>query len=181
MPDKKLTNKEIVKDLKEILELMLCEGDLQRSATISNALDLINHLQEDKNDLEKLVGLRNKRKYYRKFVDEVYRKEKGNELSDPDFDYIYELYFKLQAENKRLKNAYKQCAFERDAYIEIENTAIAEAKAEAYKECIEKVKMEAENATCVYEPDRPQADNMVYHISNIRLNNLLKELVGDGK
>lgn len=52
-------------------------------------------------------------------------------------------------------------------------------KAEAYKECIEKVKMEAENATCVYEPDRPQADNMVYHISNIRLNNLLKELVGE--
>jgi flagellar basal body rod protein FlgC len=54
-------------------------------------------------------------------------------------------------------------------------------KAEAYKECIEKVKMEAENATCVYDPDRPQADNMVYHISNIRLDNLLKEMVGDNK
>jgi hypothetical protein len=45
---------------------------------------------------------------------------------------------RLQAENERLKNAYKQCAWERDAYIEIENIAIAEAKAEAYMECIEK-------------------------------------------
>lgn len=56
---------------------------------------------------------------------------------------------------------------------------VEDVKAEAYKECIEKVKIEAENATCVYDPDRPQADNMVYHISNIRLDNLLKELVGE--
>ena len=57
--------------------------------------------------------------------------------------------------------------------------AIHEIEVEAYKECIEKVKMEAENATCVYESDRPQADNMVYHISNIRLDNLLKEKVSE--
>ena len=47
---------------------------------------------------------------------------------------------RLQAENERLRNAYKQCAFERDAYIEIENTAIAEAKAEAVKEFAERIK-----------------------------------------
>lgn len=46
---------------------------------------------------------------------------------------------RLQSENERLRNAYKQCAFERDAYIEIGNTAIAEAKAEAYKEFSEKL------------------------------------------
>lgn len=59
------------------------------------------------------------------------------------------------------------------------NINIAQIKSEAYREFADKVKMEAENATCVYEPDRPQADNMVYHISNIRLNKILKELVGE--
>ena len=39
----------------------------------------------------------------------------------------------LQAENERLK-------WERDAYIEIQNTAIAEAKAEAIKEFAERLK-----------------------------------------
>ena len=82
---------------------------------------------------------------------------------------------RLQAENKRLNkevDRLSQCVLYHDGQI-------VDAKTEAYKECIEKVKTEAENATCVYEPDRPQADNMVYHISNIRLDNLLKELVGE--
>ena len=82
---------------------------------------------------------------------------------------------RLQAENEKLQEAID----EQDIEISRLYKRIDEAKAEAYKECIEKVKMEAENATCVYEPDRPQADNMVYHISNNRLNNLLKELVGE--
>ena len=42
-----LTDNEIKKALKEILELMCIEGDLQRSATISNALNLINRLQAE--------------------------------------------------------------------------------------------------------------------------------------
>ena len=43
MTDKKLTDYVItVKALKEVLELMLCEGDLQRVSTISHAIDLIN-------------------------------------------------------------------------------------------------------------------------------------------
>ena len=47
-----MKDSEIVKALKEILELMLCEGDLQRSATISNALDLINCQQAEIERLE---------------------------------------------------------------------------------------------------------------------------------
>lgn len=44
--DKKLTDNEItIKALKEIIELMLCEGDLQRTSTISHAIDLINRLE----------------------------------------------------------------------------------------------------------------------------------------
>ena len=52
MPDKKLTDNEIKKALKEVLKLMLCDGDLQRSSTISNALDYINRLEAEKQDLE---------------------------------------------------------------------------------------------------------------------------------
>ena len=48
----------------------------------------------------------------------------------------------LQNDLTSLKNAYKQCTWERDAYIEIENTAIAEAKAEAYKEFAKKSEIE---------------------------------------
>ena len=42
-----MTDNEIIKDLKKILELMLCEGDLQRASTISKALDLINRQQAE--------------------------------------------------------------------------------------------------------------------------------------
>jgi hypothetical protein len=37
-----MEDNDVIKALKEILEIMLCEGDLQRSATVSKALDLIN-------------------------------------------------------------------------------------------------------------------------------------------
>ena len=46
MPNK-LTDAEIVKALKEILEIMLTMGDLQKSATISNTLGLINRQQAE--------------------------------------------------------------------------------------------------------------------------------------
>lgn len=48
-----MTDNEIVKALKELLEIMLCEGDLQRSATISKALDLINRQKEENERLER--------------------------------------------------------------------------------------------------------------------------------
>ena len=87
---------------------------------------------------------------------------------------------RLQAENEKLNKENENLLIRLCKKVNQESKAIEKLiKAEAYKECIEKVKMEAENATCVYEPDRPQADNMVYHISNIRIGNLLKELVGD--
>lgn len=49
-----MTDNEIIKALKELLEIMLCEGDLQRSATISKALDLINR---QKAEIERLRGV----------------------------------------------------------------------------------------------------------------------------
>lgn len=66
----------------------------------------LNRQQERIEELEIITGLANNRKYYRKFVDEVFCKQKGNELSEPDFDYIYQLYFEQQAEIERLQKQY---------------------------------------------------------------------------
>lgn len=80
-----------------------------------------------------------------------------------------------KAENESLKNAYKQCAWERDAYIEIENTAIANAKAEAYTECIAKVKEKSKKTEIVCSGALVTTG---YAISNKNLDKLLQELVG---
>ena len=74
-----------------------------------DAIDLIQRQQEHIEDLEALTTLRNKRKYYNKFVTEVYQKEKG-ELHYPDFDEIYKRYFEQQEEIKRLQNRCEDCA-----------------------------------------------------------------------
>jgi hypothetical protein len=51
--DKKLTDSEItIKALKELLEVMLSEGDLQRTSTISHTIDLITRLQEENKNLQ---------------------------------------------------------------------------------------------------------------------------------
>lgn len=48
MDGKKLTDSEItIKALKELLEVMLCEGDLQRVSTISHTIEYINRLQAE--------------------------------------------------------------------------------------------------------------------------------------
>ena len=47
-----MTDNKIIERLKEILEMMCYEGDLQRSGTISKALDLINRY---KAEIERLV------------------------------------------------------------------------------------------------------------------------------
>ena len=115
----KLTDTEItIKALKELLEVMLCEGDLQSSATISHAIDLINRLQARVEKCEKVEH----------FADKTIAT--------------------LQAENERLKNAYEQCAWERDIFAEDMNEEIKKdcsylmldiktIKAEAYQDLID--------------------------------------------
>lgn len=82
-----------------ILGKHLCRESLGK-----HALDFINRLQERIEELEILIEVAKCRKYYRKFIDEVFCKQKGNELLEPDFDYIYQLYFEQQAEIERLQN-----------------------------------------------------------------------------
>ena len=47
MSNKKLPDNDIKKALEEVLKLMLCDGDLQRSSTLSKTLDYINRLQAE--------------------------------------------------------------------------------------------------------------------------------------
>ena len=121
-----MTDNKIVKALKEILELMCIEGDLQRSATISNALDLINRLQAEN---ERLFA--DNQKY---------------------------LSVMLWGNKKHKKDCIKQI------------------KAEAYKECIEKVKENSNKMDLVCSGALVKRD---YTITEETLDNLSKELVGD--
>ena len=92
---------------------------------------------------------------------------------------------RIQAENERLGNAYKQCAYERDVFlrenpvemallIDEQAEKLKTAKAEAYKKCIEKMKeyidthehLSCEECECV-------------PISKDGFDNLLKEMVGE--
>ena len=89
----------------------------------------------------------------------------------------------LQAENKRLKNAYKQCAWERDIFAEDIKQEIKKdcsylmldiknIKAEAYKECIEKVKEKASKTEYVCSGVLVKTD---YTITEKELDNIIKE------
>lgn len=66
------------------------------------ALKLIEFQEGLIEDYRALNILRNKRVHYRRFIEEVWKKEHG-ELSEPDFDEIYKRYFEQQEEIKLLK------------------------------------------------------------------------------
>lgn len=78
---------------------LFCNGIVQ---LLKDSLERILDLEDDVQELEAIVDLRSKRVWYNKFVKEVFQKERRDPLVHPDFDYIYELYFKIAEENKRL-------------------------------------------------------------------------------
>ncbi len=163
MIDNKPTDNEIVKALKQKIKFR--EFDESNDAIIKfdileNSLDLINRLQAEKDVIQHYIN------HLQKESEKLKNEKEAILKYHPSTTHPYEVITPHGVVFAKTEKEYDD--FKKNI------------KAEAYKECIEKVKMEAENATCVYEPDRPQADNMVYHISNIRLDNLLKELVGDG-
>ena len=88
---------------------------------------------------------------------------------------------RLEAENESLKNAYKQCAWERDAYIEIENTAIAEAKAEAMTEFAEEFGKLLWGMKNKYLNEGNLGHASAFVLAHTKLQNFLKEMVGNSK
>ena len=71
---------------------------------------------------------------------------------------------KKKAEIERLQNAYKQCAWERDIFLDELKTA----KSEAIKEFAERLKEEA-----------TVDDDSTWWVANIDIDNLVKEMVGE--
>lgn len=73
--------------------------------------DQIQEMQDEIQELRIITGLMQKRKYYKKFVDEVWRRQEGYELSSPDADYIYKLYFELIEERDKFIEHLKEVSF----------------------------------------------------------------------
>ena len=152
MPDK-LTDKEIVKDFTEKTELIGSmssvyldeDKGLELYMAMRNILDLINRLQAENERLRNDLAISKKET----------KRYKGS-------------YKTANAENEKLKNAYQQCAYEREVFLGEHE----EIKTEAYKDCIEKVKKK-------YQIFENQAYAINPYALHGFLNNLLKELVGE--
>jgi hypothetical protein len=75
-------------------------------------IDKITEMEDYIKELEVITGLMRKRTYYRKFLDEVWQKQEGKELSEPDFDYIYKLYFEMIEQRNKVVEQLDECANE---------------------------------------------------------------------
>ena len=98
---------------------------------------------------------------------------------------------KLEAENKRLKNAYKQCAWERDTFQEelkiasaenerlsrITRNLVGEIKAEAYTEFAER--LDKASFITGYTVGYGGKDIPIKHITMANVRSILREMVGD--
>ena len=135
-------------------------------------LDLINRLKEENDDLSRIVGLGNKRQYYRKFVDEVFRKQKGKELSDPDYDYIYQLYFEQQAEIERLNRELTNSEMAHSELLMIYDSKCAQLR--RYQE--REYKLMKELAELIKVEFYKEFDELIPSIMSDKIDNLLAEL-----
>lgn len=65
---------------------------------LKNLVQLVDFQKEEIEDFKRLTTIQRGRKYYNKFVTEVFQKERNNDLIYPDFDEIYKRYFEQKAE-----------------------------------------------------------------------------------
>ena len=162
MTDKKYTDEDIISSLKIIATTRNCNECKIRNCkwgtcnceqiTANVALDLIKCLQSENEDLfYKLTGVMHS---VDKWLD-------GDELKQDEVnraatmrEKTLQIVENLQSENEKLKNAYKQCAWERDVFSEDIKQEIKKdcsylmldiknIKAEAYKEFAERLKEKA--------------------------------------
>ena len=103
--DGKLTKTDA--DWADILREFAAEGRPHKKLFLE-AAERIEELSGDIAELQDIIGMRDKREWYSKFVKEVYQKQKGNELSHPDFDYIYKVYFDMAADNEKWREMWAE-------------------------------------------------------------------------
>ena len=156
------------------------ENDSCNAIDTKIILDLINRLQAEIENLEyKLLGVMH---FVDKWLDGAELEQDEVNRASAMREKTLQIIEKQQAEIERLKKAYKQCAWERDAFvgdfdemvekeISILKMDINEIKEEAIKEFAERLKEET---------------NRVYYVESIALlnvheiiDNLVKERVGD--
>ena len=159
MPDKKLTDAEIKKALECCMKLTPdCDDcpywgvrDFGNCFDFAgqDALDLINCLQAENKRLSTLAEL-------------------GNTRAN-DYRVMRDRALKAEAKNERLKNQVMCIGNECDAYKDILETSVTEAKSEAYKEFDELLKED-----CLSYPLEKDDTTMLVDVKSY--NNLLKEL-----
>ena len=185
MPDKKLTDSEIKKALKGLLELVLVEGCLQRAKTISNTLDLINRLQEEKEAL--INGQETLQKYIAEQKTEIEKLQKFKAYFDFYYGCDIEILGIDENGDTTSFDEFYNCAIANAESIEHHIAHIIKtAKAEAYKEFAEISIEKIEKARQKYqrlckEQGEEMEEHMHIHFNGIVgiINNLLKELAGD--
>ena len=173
--DKKLTDSEIKQVLEDTLHrikgaghlIVPKEGVKNLCNGLQNALDLINRLQAENEEYKA-----DKEQYIKDY------EELENRLiyAETETKFEHQRVLNLQAENERLKSKVEPEGFEEadpmdfgGVLCDFAEELIAKAKAEAYKECIEKVK---ENFT-------EQFCGQKYDLIHSWFNNVLKELIGE--
>ena len=104
------------------------------------------------------------------FDGEMYANSGCEDFKDKD------LINRLQAENEELHKKYDDTVLLDGNMVQQVHELLIAAKAEAYKECIEKVKEKSCKLNMCHNNIVVKTD---YQISGNALNNLLKELVGD--
>ena len=115
--DKKLTDSEItINALKKLLEVMLSEGDLQRTSTISHTIDLINRLQAENGNYS-----HNNRTMTKDILD-LQKENEELRVTIKAFTDFGKLYSEIKAE------AYKEFAerLKKESYERIDLTAYVE-------------------------------------------------------
>ena len=173
MPDK-LTDSEIVKALKDILEIMLTMGDLQKSSTISKAIDLINRLQAEIERLKEPTSasfihilaektIESLQKENEEYKTEIMRLEHNERVLSKNSIIANYPHHWLLAEGWFLSK-------EPDGYGMFK----AQVSNETYKECIEKAKSELKNISKF-----DFHGTYYYLVGEAFFDNLLKELVGE--
>ena len=140
MPNNLTDNEITIKALKELLEVMLSEGDLQRTSTVSHTIDLIDKLEAKYKELQELVNdmggyfpacieCEGKTPLGERTDKCVYMLDNTNYCTKRGISNIVA----IQKENRSLKA-------ENERLSRITRNLVGEIKAEAYQECIEKLK-----------------------------------------
>ncbi len=127
-----MTDNEIIKALEKILRLMCREGDLQRSSTISHALDLIKRQKAEIEKLQKVIFKKEDtaqilHKKHQETVDELQFAKAEIERFQKEHDKNFE---KWKILDERTKERYEELYQEAKEIVKIE----------AYKEFAERLR-----------------------------------------